>query len=301
MKRLILLPLLVCIVYVANAQVIKITRKAVPLYPEQIFVLNSGSKAAFDGQSRVYYPITLPANTVEWYYTFTTNAIAAKTASLGLLTQLTRLVDPTGTTAALTTLLITPTGQSSCNTYLMDRPNADKFKEKTGTFSYFINGSRENFTHGIVQVKNVLQGTWYIGFQNPSLATGQQVQFEAVAIVEERTVSAETEKAVNYGNLGWTSYEAGNLDKAIEYSKKALTLDSTLGYVKANLGLFYLLKGEKDQATEYYIEALGNIKNLPDPIMVRESLDAVVKDLEEAKKKHPVIDIAAFVRLFQIR
>jgi hypothetical protein len=35
--------------------------------------------------------------------------------------------------------------------------------------------------------------------------------------------------------------------------------------------------------------------------MVRESLDAVVKDLEEAKKKHPVIDIAAFVRLFQIR
>ena len=44
--------------------------------------------------------------------------------------------------------------------------------------------------------------------------------------------SAQKEKAITYCNLGWKSYENGDIEKCIQYSKKALTFDSALGIVK---------------------------------------------------------------------
>lgn len=108
----------------------------------------------------------------------------------------------------------------------------------------------------------------------------------------------EQEKAMTYGNLGWAAYEEGDIEKCITYSKKALTLDNSLGYVKANLGLCYLLKNDEATATDYYIDALSDFKK--DNRTKKDNIEAIIKDIEAALKKNPSINGASTIKsLFQ--
>jgi tetratricopeptide (TPR) repeat protein len=110
----------------------------------------------------------------------------------------------------------------------------------------------------------------------------------------------EQEKATNYGNLGWRSYENGDIDKCIEYSKKALALDNTLGFVKANLGLCYLIKGDETTATDYYIDALSDIKKMKVASQIKTYLQATIDDINVAVKKYPAMKNGSDVKaLFQ--
>ncbi|HYE55360.1 MAG TPA: hypothetical protein VD996_10965, partial [Chitinophagaceae bacterium] len=181
------------------------TRKVVQVMPQQEMYLNGGIRSAFGGKSRVYYQITLPPNTVEWYYVVTTHP-AEQHPSLNLLPQLTKLLDPTGTTAILASAIMTPTGSNTCDVYLMDRANADAFIQKAdnngGKYFHVVSANRENFRNGTVQINNIKQGTWYLGFKNPSESQGIGISFEVAAIVEEVGYAVEQTKAINYGNLG---------------------------------------------------------------------------------------------------
>jgi hypothetical protein len=104
--------------FTSFCQVISKTRKVVPVMPQQTFYLNGGTRATFGGTSRVYYLIQLPKNTVEWYYTFTTSQGKTENGSLNLLPQLTRLLDPSGLTAIVTSSILSPTGAMVCNILL---------------------------------------------------------------------------------------------------------------------------------------------------------------------------------------
>jgi hypothetical protein len=97
----------------------------------------------------------------------------------------------------------------------------------------------------------------------------------------------EQGKAVNYGTLGWRAFENGDLDKCIEYSKKALSLDNTLGVAKVNLGLCYLIKGEESVATDYYVEGLSDIKKLKMRSQIKIYLQGAIDDISNAQKKYP--------------
>jgi tetratricopeptide (TPR) repeat protein len=349
-------------------QTYKKVQKVVPISTNQSFYLNGGTRATFGGKSRINLMITLPANTVEWYYVFSTSPNEGSSQSLNLVAQLTRLVDPTGSTAVLTSALLTPTANGgACDIYLTDRANIDKFMSKTdnlgGSYSYKMEGTRENFKKGVVQIREITSGTWYLGFKNPSASTGVNITVEVAAIVLETTLdyttwSEETKttfyngfyehlkngnvddntakeiagclidkittqktpeewdkmtegtretfvtelantctekyqpqkteeqlKGVTFGNLGWKSYENGDIDKAIEYSKKALTIDNTLGYVKSNLGLFYLIKNKEMEATEYYVDAISDFNK--DKITAKHSFEAAIDDIKQALKKYP--------------
>jgi tetratricopeptide (TPR) repeat protein len=107
--------------------------------------------------------------------------------------------------------------------------------------------------------------------------------------------SPEQEKAISYGNLGWKAFEAGDVDKCIELSKKALSIDNTLGVVQANLGLCYLIKGEEDAATEYYLDALTNIKKEASTSVTLEYLQAVISDLKKALTRNPALKGGKFI------
>ena len=111
---------------------------------------------------------------------------------------------------------------------------------------------------------------------------------------QEVHLTAEQEKAISYGNLGWTAYEEGDFDKCILLSKKALTLDKSLGYVKANLGLCYLLKNDEETATDFYIDALADFNKVKETR--KESIKAVIKDIDDALKKKPNIKGASTIR-----
>lgn len=99
--------------------------------------------------------------------------------------------------------------------------------------------------------------------------------------------TSEQQKGVTFGNLGWKAYENGDVDKAIEYSKKALTIDNSLGYVKANLGLFYLIKDKEMEATEYYVDAISDFNK--DKISAKRSFEAAITDIREGLTKYPNI------------
>lgn len=366
-----------------SAQTIEKTRKIVPLMSQQTFYLNGGMRSAFGGKSRTYYKIDLPPNTISWYYVLTTaEGQQPSNKALNLIPQLARAFDSTGLTSVVLTSIMTPTGVAACDTYLMNRANADAFLEKAdlvgGNFYSTISGSRANFRNGIVEIKDAVRGTYYLGFKNPSPNTGVAITFEAAAIVEETTVnnnewatdtkerfhkhfykqfaiqllgdevadkmsdcmmesimksktpaqydlmssdelntfleeikaicfksiqginSAESEKAVSYGNLGWRSYESGDIDKCIEYSRKALTFDNTLGYVKSNLGLCYLIKGDEATASDYYIESIADIKRLKLTTQIKEYLQASIDDINNALSKNPLIKGAVAIKsMFQ--
>ncbi|TAH30409.1 MAG: hypothetical protein EAZ06_03500 [Cytophagales bacterium] len=369
MKKLITLIILLSLaVSPIFGQTYKKVRKVVPILTNQDFYLNGGTRASFGGKSRTNLLISLPKNTIEWYYIFSTTPNEGGSQSIQIVAQLTRLVDPTGTSAVITSALLAPTGNGgACDIYLLDRTNLDKFMDKAdkfgGSYSYTMEGSRENFKNGVVQVKGITSGYCYLGFKNPSASTGVNISVEIAAIVEETLLdyetwsdetkktfyenfyenlknnnvndniakeiagcvvenmitqktprewdsmqegtrqtflteiantcsekyqpkkTAEQQKGTTFGNLGWKAYENGDVDKAIEYSKRALTIDNTLGYVKANLGLFYLIKDKEMDATEHYVDAISDFNR--DKISAKHSFEAAIDDIKQALKKYP--------------
>jgi tetratricopeptide (TPR) repeat protein len=301
MKHLLFLFLLASAI-LGHSQSVKKVRKVVQVLPQQTFYLNGGMRASFGGKSRVYYQVDLPKNTVEWYYIFSTQeGQSTSSASLNLVPQLTRLVDPTGITAVVASAIMCPTGSNSCDIIFMrDRQNAQAFENKVdqngGTYYYQKSPSRENYRNGTVQISDLVTGTYYLGFRNPSASTGISVTFEVAAIVEETVVDENTQKAVNYGNLGWKAYEAGDIDKCILYSKKALELDNTLIYVKLNLGLCFLIKNDELTGMDYYMDALADIKKLPDFKQRQAYINAALQDINGALRKYPNMPGAAEVK-----
>lgn len=354
------------ITLVSYCQIQKKERKAIPILASQDFYLNGATRGAIGGKSRAFFEIKLPANTVEWYYSFSTSPNVGQKQNTELFSQLTGLLSKSNVYTFAATAIFSPTGNGgACDIYLLDRVNLDKFYNKEDlfgkNFTYIIQGSRENYKNGVVQIKDLTKGTYYLGFRNSSLSTGTNINLEVVAIVEDiiiddswseadrsqyrtyffnalkkdfdeniandvsicmtdnivnnyspsrlsnmqptdketfflevfkkcvssyqETKTPTQEKGTTFGNLGWKSYENGDLDKAIEYSEKALTYDNTLGFVKANLGLFYMIKGNDSKAIDFYVEAISDIKR--DRLNTKRALVAIIDDIDNALLKKP--------------
>lgn len=297
MKRILTILFFVYLSYPVSGQTIEKERKAVQVMPPQTFYLNGGTRATFGGKSRTWYNISLPKNTVEWYYSFTTTKNKNSSATIGLLSQLTKLYDPTGMTAIAANTILTPSGAGACDIYLMDRDNANAFSKKVdnfgGTYYYQVSGSRENFKDGTVQIKDILTGNWCLGFKNPSSSTGISITFEVVAIVEETKIIEKTEtetKAEMFGGLGWKSYERGEYDKCLQLSKKALELNPNLGWVHNNIGLVYLIKEDYISAIDSYSTAITLFKKSSNP---NHWFNEAIKDLNALIAKHGQLEGAS--------
>src|SRR5258706_14551657 len=89
-----------------------------PLIEKRVYELDGG-KFIVTGQSRVRIKVDLPPNTLEWYYIFTSysdkQAVEDKKESINLASQLTRVIDQTGTTASAFSVLFTPSGSNACS------------------------------------------------------------------------------------------------------------------------------------------------------------------------------------------
>jgi len=218
MNKKYLLILLLIFFFESFGQTVSKVRKVVSVMPQQTFYLNGGGRAILGGKSRTYFQITLPKNTVSWYYTFTTKE-GTKSTALNLVPQLARYFDPSGLTSLSLSAILSPTGSSSCDIYLMDRKNADAFLEKVdnwgGSFSYTISGSRQNFKNGTVEINDKVNGICYLGFKNPSGSTGINITFEVAAIVEEtitdNTVWSEETKS-RFKNDFYSNFKKQNVE-----------------------------------------------------------------------------------------
>lgn len=184
---------------VQEPYLVKRQHKVIPVVSPENYYINSGTNALIlNGSSRVIIPIKLPPNTVEWYYTFSSNREESdKNAvknNLKLASQITKVIDATGITSLVVDQLLAPPGGDFCDVYLLDAYNIGPFNQKN-VFHYIVEGSRENIKQGTIKITNKELPFYYIGIKNPSNLYGIDVSLEVVAIVlEEEWGNKETIK-----------------------------------------------------------------------------------------------------------
>jgi len=165
----------------------------IPIIIENKYYLNSGSNATWKGgKSRITIPISLPSNTVKWYYTVSASRQEGETEAvakdLDLAGDLTKLIDQTGTLGFAFNQLTQPPGSDFCDVYLIDYDNHNSFINKSA-FSYFIEGTRENIKSGVIEINSTqFQSQVYLGLKNPDGFNGIHIVLEAAAIVEEQEI-----------------------------------------------------------------------------------------------------------------
>ncbi|MBO7596956.1 MAG: hypothetical protein J6T70_07930 [Bacteroidales bacterium] len=215
--------------------------------------------------NRTYIPVQLPANTISWYYSVSSNLSDAGTPTLGLLAGLVKIVDPSlGLVANGVSKLQAPTGTADCNVYLIkDTDNLNTFLKKNGTFTCYAEGTRKNINSGIVDVNisSKTGVTWYLGLENPDLKDAINVTIEVVAVVKKSGVNtSEGTKSIEaYGVVDCTlmldnllvtgaplyfydisSFDSGKEDKkySIGYS---VTDDNGKMKVNVPVGSYYIV------------------------------------------------------------
>ncbi|WP_178988643.1 hypothetical protein [Winogradskyella schleiferi] len=156
----------------------------------QHFYVNSGSNAYFKGgKSRVALPFNLPVNTVKWYYTVSAfrdnNIIESTSSQINLVSDLSRLIDNSGSLGFAIDQLANPPGADYCDVYLLDHANLNLFLNKNN-FSHYSIGTRENIIAANVEVGNSFSQQIYLGIKNPDTTYGINVLVSIAAIVLEQ-------------------------------------------------------------------------------------------------------------------
>lgn len=144
--------------------------------------------------SRQVLSIELPANTVEWYYTITTTNTRKQSPNSDLTAQLDKLLIPDlGITSDALSVIAVPGGSGNSDVYVMTNPNeVNKYVNKKPAISFLMNDSRQNYSSGIVQVKDFLYGSCFLVMRNPSSSEGLNITVEVTAIVLTTTPASST-------------------------------------------------------------------------------------------------------------
>lgn len=265
-------------------------QEAVKIIDQNSFYLNGGANASMGGTSRIYLPITIPENTAEWYVSFTTAGTTTGTDNLNLLIQIGAIMGSFGSASSIMSEVKIPTGTGHINIYLLDKDNVNKFIDKDdywgNGFSYKVECFRENATEGIICVKKILSGTYYLGIQNPSTMNGINVKIEAVAIVKD---NENSQKADMYGDLGWKQFEKGDYEKCLQYTEQSLEICPSF-WAYGNKGISLLMLGRVDEANAAYIESIFLIKKVSDAVTAARFYNLLIKDIDDILVSHPDLE-----------
>ncbi len=161
------------------------TLKAVEVVAEQTIVL-----ATLGKDTRNDIPIVLPANTVEWYYAFTTSTNARGTGVLNLLVQIGALLARTRNKTAgdMLSRIEIPKGSSRVDIYLLDYNNKKAFRKKTdlwgGRFYSYERSSITSYNSGKIKVASPKSGTLYLGLKHGGGHDSVYLTIEVIAIVK---------------------------------------------------------------------------------------------------------------------
>lgn len=113
--------------------------------------------------------IELPENTVSWYFSFDCVEKNGNNAVLGLFSALLKYFDPTkGLASDAIDQITQPKGSVDCNVYL-----EDKYGYMTPLISHISEGKME--------IKQYIDDTYYLVFENPFLARGISINVDVVA------------------------------------------------------------------------------------------------------------------------
>ncbi|MBR4267077.1 MAG: hypothetical protein IKQ46_13575 [Bacteroidales bacterium] len=132
---------------------------------------------------RNYAKVSLPENTVYWFYSFTSYEYGDYTNTFSLLNNLQEYYSPqSGVSQDAASRIIPPAGaESSMNIYLLDADNALDFSN--GRDFHFIN-SLKMASSSVIEENEYTDGTFYLGLESLSSAE-LRVVLEVVAVVAE--------------------------------------------------------------------------------------------------------------------
>ena len=191
MKKLLLLLYLLFIVPVFSQSKAQV-RKSVQVLEPQSAYINSATNLG--GKTRIYYKIDLPANTVEWYYVFTTTP-NPQGGNSDLFKQISSMLTANPFAEIVASALFVDSGIYPVDVFLMNNKSLSEFNKKDIFDSYeytrpshYAEGTVLNSKEGKLKINDVNRGSFYIGIRNPSLSTGVNVKIEVVAVVEETVI-----------------------------------------------------------------------------------------------------------------
>ncbi len=164
------------------------TLKVEPLGKHNIVIKTIGTN------TRNVVTVVLPPNTVEWYYSFTTDTEGKTTDALNLAVQLGGLVASAYYGKAAGSILSqikVPKGSSRVDIYLMDNNNSkERFNRKDDIkwggrgISCYEPGSVKSHSSGTIRIKSLNTGTLYLGLKHPGGYNSFNVILEVVALVK---------------------------------------------------------------------------------------------------------------------
>ena len=275
MKKVLLLQVLLLLTCNCFSQ----NLKTITLIEQRAYSLNGGARSYMGGVSRATIKIDLPKNTRSWYYSFTTSPGVDGTKLLKLGLQVSATVASVGLAAAASAIDV-PSGSGSVDVIVLPTEYEDAFMNKEDNkWRMYQDVSLQNAKQAVQSIASNYGNSFYLGLRNPSAMSGINIMIEVVAVVEETTT--ENDKGVLYGNLAWKAFERGELDRCVELSKKALTYNPNLCYVKFNIALVHLIQ-EKDEALDDYISAIADLKNDSNP---KNALRGSLQDIRDYKLK----------------
>lgn len=177
------------------------THKVKDINTNQHFFVNSGSNAFFKGgKSRVVLPFNLPTNTVKWYYTVSSfrddNLVESTSKQINLVSDLTKLIDETGSLGFVISQLGNPPGANYCDVYLLDHTNNSIFLNKD-PFRHYPIGTRENIVAANVEIESTFSEQMYLGIKNPDTSHGINILVSIAAIVLEQEIGVREIKEPN--------------------------------------------------------------------------------------------------------
>ncbi|TDE15635.1 tetratricopeptide repeat protein [Dyadobacter psychrotolerans] len=199
-KRISLLLIVIFNTFLSQGQSTTTVLKEKSLVKGQTIYLNS--KARLGGKNRIVVPIRLPANTVAWYYSFTTvttNNAKQHVPGSGLQMQIAKLITDgalnlisAGLVTNIVSQLIKPTGSGAVDVYLTDANGLKQFERKDLVGMYAVNvptfyseGTAQNSRNGVFQIP-IIRNDLSLCLRNPSVTEGVAVSVDVVAIVSSK-------------------------------------------------------------------------------------------------------------------
>lgn len=228
MKQFIMLAFLYFIVHPAISQQISFVPTAVTIKTTTV-KLNGTLNASLGGIGKTTIEINLPANTKEWYYSFTTRhdkAAENSTAqAIGLTAKIAGLLASaytggssavfTGLTESSIKSLAIPGGTIPINAYALDPLDVQDFRNAQ-RFHCIPGTANESQVNGNALVNSYLTGTAYIGLINPNARSGVLIDVEVTATVMKKKIIETYEEPVKIEQkkqpeLGDNSYYIKNI------------------------------------------------------------------------------------------
>lgn len=213
MKYLFLLTYLIFSNLVAFSQ--KATEKVVTINVIEDYFLQKKATGILNDKHRIVVPVELPDKTLKWFYTISAyrnkEDIQRAKQNIKLFSQLTRLLDQTGSTANAISMIAKPPGGDFCNLYVMSSySDGQKFKQSLGGYDYDKIYSVESAVSGIQEVPGrKSRDMYFLGIENPSLTADLHINIQVSAVIIE-------EPEIN----GWTKSQKEGLYSNISFGIK---------------------------------------------------------------------------------